>query len=226
MAEPGLKLCFVIAPIGEPNSDVRKRSDQVFTHVIEPAAEACGYRAQRPHEIPDPGIITRQIIDRLINDPMVVADLTGHNANVFYELAIRHATRKPLVQMIEEGEQIPFDVSAVRTIKINHRDLDSAAAARRELERHIRSAENDPLQVDNPITSAIDLKRLQESGEPQQALMRCPRTLSRPGKASNSKRDLGPRRLLGPVSDGVERVLHLHLTLATAMQGLVASRSC
>jgi hypothetical protein len=60
-------------------------------------------------------------------------------------------------------------VAPVRTIKINHRDLDSADAAREELERQIRSAERDPSQVDNPISSAINLTRLRESGIPQEA---------------------------------------------------------
>src|SRR5262245_40370896 len=92
-----LKPCFVIAPIGEPTSETRRRSDQVFRHIIQPAAEACGYRAQWALDMSDPGTITHHVIDRLQNDPMVIADLTGHNANVFYELAIRHAVRKPLV---------------------------------------------------------------------------------------------------------------------------------
>lgn len=40
-----IKSCFVISPIGEAESDVRKRSDQVLRHIIRPAAEACGYKA-------------------------------------------------------------------------------------------------------------------------------------------------------------------------------------
>ena len=170
MAESGLKPCFVIAPIGESGSEVRKRSDQVLKYIIEPATKACGYECQRADAMSDPGIITRQVLERLINAPMVVADLTGHNPNVFYELAIRHAIRKPLVQMIEDGQAIPFDVASLRTIRVNYRDLDSVEVARGELERHIRSAENDPSQVDNPISSAIDLTRLRESGGPEAQL--------------------------------------------------------
>ena len=85
------KSCFVIAPIGEAESDTRKRSDQVLRHIIRPAVEVCGYQAIRADEIDKPGVITSQVIQHVVGDPLVVADLTETNPNVFYELAIRHA---------------------------------------------------------------------------------------------------------------------------------------
>ena len=94
------KICFIIAPIGAEDSEIRKRSDTVFKHIIEPVAQECGYKPIRADHISDPGIITDQIIEHIVKDPLGIVDLTGHNANVFYELAIRHATRKPSVQMI------------------------------------------------------------------------------------------------------------------------------
>jgi hypothetical protein len=89
------KTCFVIAPIGEPASEIRKRSDQVFTYVITPAVQECGYTALRADQISEPGLIDSQVIERIVNDPLVIADLTGHNPNVFYELALRHALSLP-----------------------------------------------------------------------------------------------------------------------------------
>ncbi len=118
------KTCFVIAPIGEAESETRKRSDQVLKHVIAPAASACGYKAIRADQISEPGMITSQVIQHIVEDPLVIADQTDRNPNVFYELAIRHAIRKPLVQLIKKGEQIPFDVAGTRTIHVDHRDLD------------------------------------------------------------------------------------------------------
>src|SRR5262245_29205679 len=88
---PETKTCFVIAPIGEQDSVVRKRSDQIFKYLIGPAAQECGYTALRADQIAEPGIITTQVIQHIVDDPLVVADLTGRNPNVFYELAIRHA---------------------------------------------------------------------------------------------------------------------------------------
>src|SRR4051794_37691252 len=117
------KLCFVIAPIGEADSETRKRSDQVLKHIIRPAVKARGYEAIRADEIAEPGMITSQVIQHIVDDPLVVADLTERNPNVYYELALRHALRKPLVQIIRKGDVLPFDVASMRTIPIDHHDL-------------------------------------------------------------------------------------------------------
>lgn len=161
------KICFVIGPIGEEGSDTRKRSDTVLQHVIRPVALECGYSSVlRADQIARPGIVTVQIVKHLVEGPLVVADLTDHNANVFYELAIRHVVRKPLVLLIEAGQPLPFDISPSRVIKLDHKDLDSAARAKIELAEHIKSAEADPELVDNPITTAVDLEALRKGLRP------------------------------------------------------------
>ena len=59
---------------------------------------------------PRPGLITAQVIQNLVEWELVIADLSEHNPNVFYELAVRHALKKPIVQLIQAGQKIPFDV--------------------------------------------------------------------------------------------------------------------
>lgn len=159
-------VCFVIAPIGEEDTDIRRRSDQVLNHIIAPAANECGYTPLRADKISEPGLITPQIIQHLVDDPLVIADLTGHNPNVFYELAVRHAVRKAVVQIIQAGERIPFDVAGTRTIEFDHRDLDSVAHCHQEMVRQIRTVEKDVSQVDTPISVAIDLQSLRRSDNP------------------------------------------------------------
>ena len=166
---PNNKICFVIAPIGEDGSDVRKRSNQVLEHIIKPAADTSGYgEVVRADTISAPGLITSQVIQHILDDPMVIADLTGRNPNVYYELAIRHAVRKPVVQIIQAGEPIPFDVSQSRTIQVDHHDLDSAASCRDELIRQISVAEKTPSEVDTPISVTVDLQALRQSDDPLQ----------------------------------------------------------
>ncbi len=161
--------CFVISPIGDPGSDIRKRADQVLRYVIEPAASNCGYDALRSDKISEPGLITSQVIQHIVEDPLVVADLTGSNPNVFYELAIRHAIRKPLVQIIQKGEKIPFDVAGMRTVPVDHKDLDSVEEARTEIEKQIRSIEGKKLEeIDSPITVSLELQALRQSENPEQ----------------------------------------------------------
>jgi hypothetical protein len=161
------KICFVIAPIGDDESEVRKRSDQILKHVIEPSTSECGYEAIRADKIEKPGVITSQVIQHIIEDALVIADLTGHNANVFYELAIRHALRKPFVQMIQKGEKIPFDVSGTRTIYIDHHNLDSVDEAKNGIIGQIKSLEQDASQIETPISISLDLQSLRKSDDPE-----------------------------------------------------------
>ena len=160
------RTCFVIAPIGTEGSDVRVRSDQVLKHIITPAARECDYEAIRADQISEPGLITSQVIQHVVEDPLVIADLTGRNPNVFYELALRHALKKPVVQIIHATESIPFDVAASRTIHVDHHDLDSAARAKEEIVKQIRSVERNPSEVDTPISVAIELQSLRQSDNP------------------------------------------------------------
>jgi len=162
------RIAFVISPIGEPDTPERKRADQILKHVIEPVVSEFDYKAIRADKISKPGVITSQIIDHIINDPLVIADLTGHNPNVFYELAVRHVIKKPVIQIIREGEKIPFDVSTTRTIRINHQDLDSVEEAKKELRMQIETLEKNPKDIDSPISAAIDLQFLRQSENPQQ----------------------------------------------------------
>lgn len=160
------KQCFVIAPIGTEGSETRTRSDQVLKHIVAPAARECGYEAIRADQISEPGLITSQVIQHIVDDPLVIADLTGWNPNVFYELALRHALKRPVVQIIHATESIPFDVAASRTIQVDHHDLDSAARARDQIIKQIRAVEANPVDVDTPISVAIELQSLRQSDNP------------------------------------------------------------
>lgn len=168
MTEPNEpRLCFVIGPIGDDGSDIRRRSDQVLNYIIEPVVRSLGYETPiRADRIAEPGVITSQIIQHIINDSLVVADLTGKNANVFYELAIRHAIRKPVVQIIQEGENIPFDVAQHRTIYVDHTDLDSVEACKGHLADQVRALEANPTNISSPISTAIDTQVLRQSSNP------------------------------------------------------------
>lgn len=159
--------CFVIAPIGDDGSPTRKWSDQVLKFVITPALNKCDYTPIRADTMPTPGLITSQVIKRVVEDPLVVADLTGQNANVFYELAIRHASRKPLVQLIKKGQVLPFDVATMRTIDIDLQDPDSIEKATEELVAQVKELD-EVERIDTPISSTLDLLLLAKSADEDQ----------------------------------------------------------
>ena len=160
------KACFVIAPIGRAGSEVRLKSNQVLRHIIKPCTKALGFSAVRADEMQKPGMITMQVIRKVIDAPLVVADLSGHNPNVFYELAVRHAQQKPVVHMIDSNELIPFDVAQFRTIEYDLSDPDSVADCKAQLTRQIQEVLKDPTIVDNPIANTILIQQLQVSTNP------------------------------------------------------------
>lgn len=162
------KICFVISPIGDENSETRKHSDIILKHIICASVEPLGYEVIRADKISEPGIITTQIIQYIVDSPLVIADLTDRNPNVFYELALRHVTRKPLVQIIKKGEIIPFDVAATRIVQFDIQDIVSADAAKTEIISQVKSLETEKNEIDNPISVSLDLKILKESGNPEQ----------------------------------------------------------
>ena len=158
------KICFFIAPIGDPGTTTRKHSDDVLRHIVRGAASRFGFKAIRADEIAKPGMITSQVIEHIVDSPLVIADLTGHNPNVFYELAIRHAIRKPFVQIIKKDEPIPFDVATARTV-FYELDLDGAANASDEVARHIQSLIDDPSDLETPISVTLDLQNLRSAAD-------------------------------------------------------------
>jgi hypothetical protein len=168
MKKEDKKICFVISPIGEEGSETRTRSDQILKHIITEPVSQLGYEVIRADKISEPGIITTQIIEYIVDAELVIADLTDHNPNVFYELAIRHAMRKPLVQMIRKGDIIPFDVAATRVIQFDLHNLDSVAAAKEEISSQVKSIETGGNEVQNPISVSLDLKVLKESGDAEE----------------------------------------------------------
>ncbi|RPI19182.1 MAG: hypothetical protein EHM58_02375 [Ignavibacteriae bacterium] len=154
--------CFVICPIGFVNTETRKRADEVFEFIIKPSIEKFGYLINRSDLLSEPGLINKQIIENVLDSELVIADITDHNPNVFYELAIRHFIRKPYIQIIEEGQNIPFDIFNVRTIPINTKDLTSVEEAKKEILLQVENIK-DKTVIDSPISSTIIYKDYEKS---------------------------------------------------------------
>ena len=150
------KICFVISPIGGEGTDIRHRANQVLRHVIEPAVKSFDYKAIRADAISTPGMITSQVIEHVLESSLVIADLTDHNPNVFYELAVRHLVRKPFIQLIDKNQNLPFDVAGARTIFFDL-SLDGVAEAVDLIRAQIESLERDSSDLDTPISITADL---------------------------------------------------------------------
>ncbi len=146
--------CFVICPIGAEGSETRRISDRILDFLIEPALRAHGYTAVRADRISAAGVITEQIVQSLVTYPLVIADLSVPNPNVYYELGIRHLVGKPYIQIAQKGASLPFDVSTVRTLFVDITCDDKLVEGRKLLEEFIAKVGPDETYK-SPATAAF-----------------------------------------------------------------------
>jgi hypothetical protein len=159
---PPPPLCFVLMPFGT-KADAAGRVtnfDSVYKRIIAPAVEQAGLEPVRADEEKIGGTIHKPMFERLMLCHYAVADITGANPNVFYELGIRHALRPAsTVILFVAGTVLPFDIALVRGIayKTDGRgeplDVDAAVAV---IAEHLREARNAP-HDDSPIFQLVDV---------------------------------------------------------------------
>lgn len=163
MADKKLE-CFVISPIGPAGSTIRKEADWVLRKLIRPALEDA-YNVVRADEFTKGEIITNRVITSIQNADLLVAVMSGHNPNVFYELAVAHAYSKPVVPLIKEGESIPFDVGLVGTIFYSHEDVHVWDSAISDLRAAAEASRVAGYKVSNPITMALGAAKATASAD-------------------------------------------------------------
>jgi hypothetical protein len=119
-ADEQLPLCFVLMPFNVKTdaSGTTIDFDSVYRDAIGPAIVRAGMEAFRADQERDGGIIHKPMFERLLLCDYAVADLTFANANVFYELGVRHAARPHTTVLIcaNTGSRLPFDVAPLRVI--------------------------------------------------------------------------------------------------------------
>jgi hypothetical protein len=151
--------CFFIAPIGSDGSPERERSDGVLEFIVSAAARELGLTAVRADKIAKLGQINLQVIDHILGARAAVADLTGLNANVFYELAVRHTAGLPVALIVEKECKLPFDIAQMRTVFFESTNLRSADHCRKEIVTQLGQALESGA-VDSPIATSIDVRAM------------------------------------------------------------------
>ena len=153
-------LCFVLMPFGR-KSDPTGASidfDEVYEQVIAPAIWAAGLEPVRADDEMTGGVVHKPMFERLILCEYAVADLTFANANVFYELGVRHAVRPySTVLIFASGTPLPFDVALDRGLPYSlspagaPTDVD---AARTRLADRLVAARD--ASVDSPVFQLVE----------------------------------------------------------------------
>ena len=176
------KICFIVTAIGESGTPTRERADNVYKYLIAPVCEELGYRPVRVDHVNAVDNINATIINYLKTAPMVIADMTDHNPNAFYELGFRQALELPLVPIIRVGERLPFDVMTTRTVFYDT-DVSKIEESKENLKSKIQSFENFKMpessldksvtldELDDKLTKKLDkilnlLEKNQSSSSP------------------------------------------------------------
>ncbi|TPL90100.1 hypothetical protein [Mesorhizobium sp. B2-3-12] len=125
----------------------------------------------RADKIDQPGMIDAQIIGHLLDDDLVIADMTELNPNAFYEMGIRHMKELPIIHMFKKGEIIPFDVKLYRAIPFDYGDPTDLKAARADLTRALVAVLDPDYKPDNPVIRARGVVKLAESATPESTII-------------------------------------------------------
>lgn len=170
-AEPKAKSCFMITPIGQAGTPVRRHADWVFKFAVEPVAKEKGYVAKRADLIADPLMINDSVFQAIMEADVCIADLSFLNPNVFYELGVRHALVKPVIHIAQEETALPFDNAGYRTIMFDIGDHGSMVQLREALGSQIATIEQDGFKLSNPLTHAQGRLAIADSGDPKDVLI-------------------------------------------------------
>lgn len=214
-------LCFVLMPFGnkkDPSTGVDINFDHIYETAIRPGIDTAGMEPIRADEERTGGIIHKPMFERLLLCDYAVADLTTANANVFYELGVRHAVRPATtLTLFASHQQLPFDVNFLRALpyelgegnrfgEVEQASLRNDLAGRLE---HLKSLQTQQEATDSPV-----FQLLQDYRAPDMARLKTDVFRQRAQYAANTKNELArardakdPERLrqiqqsLGPLED-------------------------
>ncbi len=106
--------CFVIMPIADQDGYDEGHFTKVYQDILKPACQFAGYKAVRADEVLQTNLIHLDILQKLIQSPMAICDLSARNPNVLFELGLRQAFDKPTVLVQEIGNPQIFDIVPLR----------------------------------------------------------------------------------------------------------------
>jgi hypothetical protein len=147
---------FIVRPFGT-KSDID--FDRVEKELIAPALDALGVTGRTTAEILKQGNIRVDMFQRLLTADLVVADVSIHNANVFYELGIRHALRGKRTFLLRcDGDRYPFDLQTDRYFVYRKDDLGASLGELTEALRHTLASDDQ----DSPVFRSLPHLRQQD----------------------------------------------------------------
>ena len=139
------RLCFIVMPFDSA-------FDDIFEHAIERAVTTHGYRCHRADRTAGAFNLIQAMIHHIFEADLVIADLSGGNMNVFYELGVAHSccSRNKTIMIAEETSEIPFNVSPYNVV-LYDRTYSGIQTLRNKISEQIDSL----AVVDGPATNPV-----------------------------------------------------------------------
>ena len=131
--------CFVVAPIGESGSEIRKDSDDLLDLIIKPALEVFNIDVIRGDHRNESGQIDIDVIKLVQESDLCIVDLSLENINVYYELGRRDETGKPIILLKSSSSQnLPVDIATRRYIEFNLDDRRAIISSRNKIKEAVQ----------------------------------------------------------------------------------------
>jgi hypothetical protein len=118
--------------------------DRYYQEIYAPAIREAGFEPVRADELFTTGSVVEQIWEQIEKAKILLADLSGKNPNVFYELGLAHAARQPVVFTAADVEDVPFDLRHLRVIVYDIREPEWAVKLRHSIADYLKNAMKDP----------------------------------------------------------------------------------
>ncbi len=127
--------------------------DAVYRSFISKCVSAAGFEVFRADDLLNQQNILNDIVESIAESDLIIADLTGSNPNVYYELGIAHTLDKPTVLLAQDLDEVPFDLQSHRVITYGTH-FEEMARAQEELSRLVSQAIEGTLKFGSPVSDA------------------------------------------------------------------------
>ena len=153
------KMCYVIMPFSKTRSCSEEQWTAIFEDLIRPAVEKAGLGYVCRRSEATTGSIIRQIIEHLHDSDVVVADVTDRNANVFYELGVRHALKNRTIIIAQKRKHIPSDLLGYASHVYHWRTESGRTELRSKIRQLLDHIEKEPDRPDSPVSDFLGDRR-------------------------------------------------------------------
>lgn len=147
--------CFIIMPIADHPDYKQGHFKRVYEDIFAPACRAAGYKPVRADDTKQANLIQLDILQKLLESPMAICDLSTRNPNVLFELGLRQAFDKPTILVQEEGTPKIFDINIFRYVEyhngLDYRDVLNDQRAIEEVLKETKKAVEEGKSVNSII---------------------------------------------------------------------------